>query len=185
MSLSTPFYELKVTKISASGETISSFRLICLLHHSSDLNVSSRRQTTTFPLSLARVLRNQVRTDISCALVVSIRENPGDQHGGKEKPSCRSRHQTYELRQLGRLTHYAFDAVLSKWHTMLRKNSLLINALVSAFLAGIKRSTGLTCVALLYLRNELIPSLSLPELHMGESLLKPSEKANSTPMWDP
>lgn len=34
------------------------------------------------------------------------------------------------LQQLGRLTHYAFDAIL-----------------LSAFLAGVKRSTGLTYVA--------------------------------------
>jgi hypothetical protein len=45
--------------------------------------------------------------------------------------------------QLGRLTHYAFDAVLS----MLFGNSTVLLAnknLVSAFLAGVKHSTGLS-----------------------------------------
>jgi hypothetical protein len=52
--------------------------------------------------------------------------------------------------KLGRLTHYAFDAVLCKifpplwwWDDHRADFSPL---LVSAFLAGMKRSTGLTCV---------------------------------------
>lgn len=54
--------------------------------------------------------------------------------------------------QLGRLTHYAFDAVLcmeipsndlEQLHSVFRI-SLTFFPTVSAFLAGVKRSTGLT-----------------------------------------
>jgi hypothetical protein len=58
------------------------------------------------------------------------------------------------LHQLGRLTHYAFDAVLSILYSSFLGLSLAdspkdfltdaSNYTVSAFLAGIKRSTGLT-----------------------------------------
>lgn len=52
--------------------------------------------------------------------------------------------------QLGRLTHYAFDAVLCKYlsiHCAVKQRGMMADGclfLVSAFLAGIKRSTGLT-----------------------------------------
>ncbi|PQE15859.1 DUF1748 domain containing protein [Rutstroemia sp. NJR-2017a BBW] len=50
--------------------------------------------------------------------------------------------------KLGRLTHYAFDAVLCKIHPLCvwwdDRRADFFSPIVSAFLAGMKRSTGLT-----------------------------------------
>lgn len=60
--------------------------------------------------------------------------------------------------QLGRLTHYAFDAVL-----------------LSAFLAGVKRSTGLTYV------QSISPSRGLPVLTLTFSPSLKSESLTESP----
>ncbi|USP82373.1 hypothetical protein yc1106_09647 [Curvularia clavata] len=46
---------------------------------------------------------------------------------------------------LGKVAHYAFDAVLCTYmESAPRQNTLTDHAAVSAFLAGVRRSTGLT-----------------------------------------
>lgn len=67
-----------------------------------------------------------------CALHTIRRQAPPNQrqHGRMQQHPANARPQANGTVQLGRLTHYAFDAVL-----------------VSAFLAGVKRSTGLTYVS--------------------------------------
>ena len=53
----------------------------------------------------------------------------------------------FVTKQITRLTHYAFDAVLSMLSCLLNRTSIadyVLSSTVSAFLAGVKRSTGLT-----------------------------------------
>lgn len=61
-------------------------------------------------------------------------------HPSHPTPNTSQKLTTTRPHQLGRLTHFAFDAVL-----------------VSAFLAGVKRSTGLTYVSLASSKPRLAP----------------------------